>query len=86
MTLRIETRRSGVLTIVRIDGQLRKAGVAELTRVCHAIDGPVCLDLVNVQSIDSEGVQALTTLEARGAALVGVSPYVDRLLKRTGGL
>ncbi len=83
MTLRIAAKRRGAVTVVRIDGQLRKAGVTELEKVCQSIEGPVCLDLVNLQSIDSEGVEALAALEARGAAVVGVSPYVEMLLKRS---
>jgi hypothetical protein len=73
MGLRITTNRSGLVTVVRIDGQLRKEGVAELKRVCQSIDGPLCLDL---------GIRAIHMLEDHGAAVAGVSPYIQRLLDR----
>jgi HPt (histidine-containing phosphotransfer) domain-containing protein len=82
MAFRITTKRSGAVTVVAIDGQLRTAGVTELKKVCQSIEGSLCLDLANLQSIDAEGARAITELEAIGAALAGVSPYVDMLLKR----
>lgn len=86
MILRITTKRSGVVTVVRIDGRLRKEGVAELERVCQSIEGPFCLDLANLQSVDAEGIRAISDLEAHGVAVTGVSPYIDMLLKRGGHL
>jgi hypothetical protein len=82
MGLRITTNRSGLVTVVRIDGQLRKEGVAELKRVCQSIDGPLCLDLANLYSADGDGIRAIHMLEDHGAAVAGVSPYIQRLLDR----
>ncbi len=84
MVLRITTKCSGVVTVVRIDGRLCKQGVAELERACQSIEGPFCLDLANLQSVDAEGIRAISDLEAHGVAIAGVSPYIDMLLKRGG--
>ncbi len=82
MGLRITTKKSGLVTVVQIDGQLRKQGAAELEKVCRSIEGPLCLDLANLQSVDADGIRTIWTLEERGAAVAGVSPYIERLLKR----
>jgi ABC-type transporter Mla MlaB component len=82
MALRITTNRCRGVTVVRIDGQLHKQGVAELAKVCQSLSGALCLDLANLQSIDANGVQLIFELEARGVAVVGVTPYIDTLLKR----
>lgn len=84
MVLRITTDRSSSVTVVRVDGRLGKRGVAELERICESIEGPFCLDLANLYSIDGEGIRVLSNLEAQGVALTGRSPYVDMLLKRVG--
>ena len=82
MGLRITTKPGGLVTVVRIDGQLRKKGVAELERVCQSIEGPLCLDLANLHSVDGDGIRAISMLEDRGAAVAGVSPYIQKLLDR----
>lgn len=82
--VRITTKRTGAVTVVRIDGRLRRQCVAELEKVCRSIEGPLCLDLANLQSVDSEGARAISEIEARGAAVTGVSPYIDMVLKRGG--
>ena len=82
MPLRIAAKQSGRVTVVRVDGRLRKRGAAELEKVCQSIVGPLCLDLANLLSVDADGARVISELEARGAAVAGVSPYVDMLLKR----
>ncbi len=82
--IRIVTKESGGVTVVRIDGRLRKQGVAELEKLCRSIEGPLCLDLANLQSIDAEGARAISELEAKGVAITGVSPFIAMLLKRAG--
>ncbi len=72
------------MTLVQVAGDLRRQGVTELERVCEGISGPLCLDLINLQSIDAAGVRTIHTLEGRGAAVAGVSPYVRKLLERIG--
>ncbi len=82
--IRITTQQSGGLTVVRIDGRLRKEGAVELEKLCGSIEGPLCLDLANLQSIDAHGVRTISELEAKGAAVTGVSPFIAMLLKRSG--
>ncbi len=82
--VRITVKQGCAVTVVRIDGRLRKDGVAELERVYRSIEGPVCLDLANLQSVDAEGIRSISDLEAHGVAITGVSPYVEMLLKRAG--
>ncbi len=80
--VRITTKKTGTVTVVRIDGRLQKNSVAELERACRCIEGPFCLDLANLQSVDTEGARAICDIEAGGAAVTGASPYIEMLLKR----
>jgi len=82
MNLRITTKQSAVVTVVQVDGDLRGQGVGELEKVCQSIGGPFCLDLADLQSVDAEGVRAIHALEDRGAAVTGVSRYIQKLLDR----
>ncbi len=80
--VRITTKKTGTVTVVQIDGRLKKNNVAELERACRSIEGPLCLDLANLHSVDTVGARAICDIEAGGAAVTGVSPYIDMLLKR----
>jgi hypothetical protein len=80
--LRITTKPRGGVTVVQVDGDLHQQGVTEFEKVCGSITGPLCLDLANLQSIDVAGVRAVHALETRGAAVTGVSPYIQKLLQR----
>ncbi len=80
--VRITTKNTGSVTVVRVDGRLHKRGVAELEKVCRSIEGPLCLDLANLQSVDADGARSIANIEAGGAAITGVSPYIEILLKR----
>ncbi|HVM94862.1 MAG TPA: hypothetical protein VMT89_00670 [Candidatus Acidoferrales bacterium] len=80
MGLRITTKGRGQVTIIQIDGQLAADGVPELEKACAAVEGPLCLDLANLLSTDAAGVRAIHELEHRGAAVVGVLPYIQKLL------
>ena len=82
MNLRITTKQSAVVTVVQVDGDLRGQGVGELEKVCQSIAGPFCLDLADLQSVDAEGVRAIHALADRGAAVTGVSRYIQKLLDR----
>lgn len=82
MALRITTKVSEMLTLIQIDGDLHKQGVAELEKVCQSVAGPLCLDLGNLESIDADGIRAIHALQDRGAAVAGASPYIQKLLDR----
>jgi hypothetical protein len=84
MNLRITTKQRGGVTVVQVDGDLHKQGVGELEKVCRSISGPLCLDLANLQSTDADGVRTIHALEDRGAAVTGVSPYIQKVLERAG--
>jgi len=82
VTLRITTSTTPTLTVVRVDGRLRSAGVGELERVCERIKGPLCLDLSHLLLADANGIQAIKRLARKGARLAGVSSYIKLLLER----
>ena len=82
MQLRITKTTAGTVTALRIAGQLKGEGVAELEEACASVDGPVDLDLSQLITADAEGVRALNNLLARGARLVAASLYVELLLKQ----
>jgi hypothetical protein len=82
VTLRITTSTTGTLTVVRVDGRLRSAGVGELERVCQGIEGPLCLDLSHLLLADADGIKAIKRIARGGARLAGVSSYIKLLLER----
>ncbi len=81
MALRITRTTAGTVTTLKIDGDLMREGVAELEKTCESVDGPVDLDLSELMRAEAEGIQALKNLRDGGARLLGVSPYIELLLK-----
>ncbi len=82
MTFRITKTTAGTVTALRIDGQLKGEGVAELEEACASVDGPVDLDLSQLITADAEGVRALKNVLSSGARLVAASLFVELLLKK----
>jgi len=82
VTLRITTNTTTTLTVVRVDGRLRSAGVSELERVCQGIEGPFSLDLSHLLLADADGIKAIKRAAREGARLTGVSSYIALLLER----
>ncbi len=82
MQLRITKTTAGTVTALRIDGQLKGEGVAELEEACASVDGPVDLDLSQLMNADEEVVRVLNSLLTSGARLVAASLYVELLLKQ----
>ena len=68
-------------TLVFLAGRLAGEELEELERVCREIDGPIALDLSQLQSADSAGVGALREILASGGELVRASTYFENLLK-----
>ena len=68
-------------TVLRIDGQLRVENVAELTKEYRSVEGPLVLDLSNLQSADEAAVDVLLDLMSTGIQIRGASPYIELLLK-----
>jgi anti-anti-sigma regulatory factor len=67
---------------VRIAGHLDEQHLSELRAACDASGGPLTLDLSELQSVDSAGIQWLQSCKGRGAAIVGASPYIQLLFER----
>jgi ABC-type transporter Mla MlaB component len=67
--------------VIRLSGALRGEMSSELIRLVDGILPPVRLDLADVVSADGAGFRTLASLEARGAELVGASPYVSLRLE-----
>jgi len=81
VAVRITRTSEPLHTVIRIDGQLRFEDVDELARECRGVEGPLVLELADLQSADPAGVKALLGVAANGAKLQGVSPYIELLLK-----
>ena len=81
VTLRISTRQDVGREVVIVDGRLDADVVAELERVVSDLSAPVCLDLAGLKSLDEAGLGALRALLARGAVVIGASPYFRLLLE-----
>ena len=77
-----ELKDHGDHRVVRLSGALNGEMSSELTRLLEGILPPVQLDLADLVSADGAGLTTLASLEARGAELVGVSPYVSLQLHR----
>jgi hypothetical protein len=80
VTLRIALDQDSGVQVVRLDGWLEGEAVAELERVMSGCAGALRLDLTHLRSADPAGLIALRGLRARGAGLVGASPYIRLLL------
>lgn len=81
MSIRITKTSHAKGALLQVDGQLRSEDVAELAREYAAVEGPVVLELSNLQSADSEGAEVLSELVSLGAEIRGASPYIELLLK-----
>jgi anti-anti-sigma regulatory factor len=62
--------------IVRLAGRLEGEQSAELLRVFEETRKPVRLDLTDLLSADTVGLDTLRELQGRGAEPVGASPYL----------
>ena len=80
MTLDIASDSDSGVRIVRLEGWLEGEAVGELERVVTGEAGPLRLDLSELRSADTAGLDALRALRAAGASLVGASPYIRLLL------
>jgi anti-anti-sigma regulatory factor len=81
VSIRIIKTSNAPETVLQIDGQLRAEDVAELVKEQRSVDGPLVLELSNLQSADEVGVNVLLELISIGAQIRGASPYIELLLK-----
>ncbi len=82
MSIRITRTSDARETVLRIDGQLRSEDIAELAKEHRSVEGPLVLELSNLQSADPAGVEVLRDLVSMGVQIRGASPYIELLLKR----
>ncbi len=68
-------------TVIKIAGWLKSADLEELMRILRESDGPVTLDLSELQSVDRTSASLLRESIAAGTKLRAASPYVELLLK-----
>lgn len=80
--MKITTETESHRTKIRVDGELIEEGVEELRRVCTQVTGPVTLELSNLDRIDGAGILLLRDLEANGAELARMTPYIALRLRR----
>jgi anti-anti-sigma regulatory factor len=83
LAFRITTSSGEDETIIRLEGRLGAKRVEDLKTAVQVAQGTVLLDLSGLQSADAEGVRALRSFAAKGAKLVGASPYIRQLLNET---
>jgi ABC-type transporter Mla MlaB component len=67
--------------VLKVDGHLRAADVLELTSAYRSTQGNNVLDLSELQSADSAGLETLRELISLGAKIRHASPYIELLLK-----
>jgi hypothetical protein len=79
--VRITCARRGSRWVVSVEGQLGQADVSALEDTCRHLREKLDLDLTELRGVDDHGVAALHGLAARGARLVGVSPYIQLRLE-----
>ena len=80
MSIRITRTSDALETVLRIDGHLCLENVAELTREHQSVEGALVLELSDLQSADTAGVDVLLELISLGAQIRGASPYIKLLL------
>lgn len=81
MTIHVtETKQRGG-TVLKVDGHLKAADVAELTKACQLAPGMIVLDLSDLQSADSAGLAILREMVSLGIQIRNASPYIELLMK-----
>ena len=81
MPVRIRKTSESDQTVFWVDGYLTAGDVEELDREYRSAQGSRILDLSNLQSADSEGVECLRRLVSFGAEVRNVSQYIALLLE-----
>ena len=76
MSCRIQTRRENDRTIVHLAGWLTDDEVPDLLVVCAESSELLIVELDELVSADSVGIDALMRIERQGARLVGLPEYL----------
>ena len=80
MSIRVTRTTDACETVLKVDGRLHREDVGELAKETHRVQGPLVLELSNLQSADAAGVEILKRLASAGAMIRGASPYIELLL------
>ena len=86
MEVRINTTAEGPQTVIHIAGRLAGVAVAQLSEACDSIESSLVLDLTDLMSANTAGIDVIRTLEESGAELRGASPFVQLLLDDSTGI
>ncbi len=78
--LTVKKRPHGSKTVLQLAGLLRSQDIADLLQKYLSVEGPVVLELSNLQSADLAGVKILLELAALGTEIRGASPFIAFLL------
>ena len=76
MVCRIETRRENDRVVVHLAGRLSDGQVPDLLAACAGSGEPPIVELEELVSADSVGIDALLRIEQQGARLVGLPEYL----------
>ena len=68
--------------LIRLAGRLAEAQVPELRKACATTVAGIHLDLGELISVDSVGLEALDSLRGAGAQLLEVPAYIQLKLDR----
>jgi hypothetical protein len=79
MECRIDVNHQAGTYVVRVAGRLTDVQVPDLLRVCGTL-APLQLDLAQLDSANSVGIEALQRLQKAGAQIVGASHFIQLLL------
>ena len=85
LTFRIDSETEGTTRVIRIAGRLDTEGGSELEVLARGAEGQVVLDVASLDGVTEEGLAALRRLEAGGASLRGVQPYLALRLREGRG-
>jgi len=81
MPVRIRKTCESNQTVFWVDGYLTAGDIDELDREYRSTQGSRILDLSNLQSADSDGVDCLRGLVSLGAEIRNASQYIALLLE-----
>jgi hypothetical protein len=79
MECRIDVTHQAGLYVVRVAGRLTDEQVPDLLRVCDTLE-PLQIDLAQLDSANTVGIEALQRLQKRGAQIVGATHFIQLLL------
>lgn len=80
MSYRIEKLEDGAATIIQISGNLKGDGPEVLERLCRETTGSLSLEISDLRTAESHGVELINKLVSEGVKLIGTTRYLELLL------